>query len=57
MKCITQIIFVLFLLIPSIGYGQSAAELRKHVEFLASPTLEGRKAGTPGCDKAATYIH
>src|SRR5215218_4094453 len=27
-----------------------------HIEYLASDALEGRKAGTPGHTKAATYV-
>lgn len=34
----------------------TAAELRAHVEFLASPELEGRKLGTPGAEKAEAYV-
>ncbi len=34
----------------------SAAEIRAHVEYLASDALEGRGAGTPGCEAAAAYI-
>ncbi len=34
----------------------TAAELRDHVKVLASDSLEGRKAGSAGADKAARYI-
>lgn len=34
----------------------SATEIRTHVEYLASDTLEGRGAGTSGSDAAANYI-
>jgi len=34
----------------------SAAEIRKHVTFLADDRLEGRDAGTPGYDIAARYV-
>ena len=34
----------------------TAAELRAHVEFLASPELEGRKLGTKGAEKTEAYI-
>ena len=34
---------------------QSSA-IKKHIEFLASDELEGRKTGTAGIDEAATYI-
>jgi hypothetical protein len=33
-----------------------AALLKKHVTYLASDELEGRRPGTPGGDKAAEYI-
>jgi len=32
------------------------ADLRQHIEVLASDALEGRAPGTPGGDKAAAYI-
>ena len=34
----------------------SQARLMEHVEFLASPDLEGRGVGTAGLDKAAEYL-
>ncbi|AQR74056.1 M20/M25/M40 family metallo-hydrolase [Sphingomonas sp. LM7] len=34
----------------------SAAEIRKHVTFLADDKLEGRDAGTPGHETAARYV-
>ncbi|MBI1841474.1 MAG: M28 family peptidase [Verrucomicrobia bacterium] len=34
----------------------SAADLRRHVEFLASPALEGRATGGAGAEKAAAYL-
>jgi aminopeptidase YwaD len=34
----------------------TAAEIQKHVRFLASDQLEGRKAGTKGNEAAAQYI-
>ena len=33
-----------------------AHRLRAHVDYLASPKLEGRKPGTPGHQAAAQYI-
>jgi hypothetical protein len=33
-----------------------AEQLRKHVEFLASPQMKGRGTGTPELDRAARYI-
>lgn len=37
-------------------YAQTAEDLRAHVEALASDAMEGRNAGSPGCDRAADYI-
>jgi aminopeptidase YwaD len=34
----------------------TAAELAKHVKYLASDQLQGRKSGTPGSEAAAQYI-
>ena len=34
----------------------SAERIAKHVAFLASDKLEGRRAGTPGAEQAAQYI-
>jgi hypothetical protein len=34
----------------------SAAEIRKHVTFLAGDKLAGRDAGTPGHELAARYV-
>jgi aminopeptidase YwaD len=34
----------------------SAERITKHVQFLASDKLQGRRAGTPYADKAAAYI-
>ena len=36
--------------------SELAHRLRDHVEYLASPELEGRKPGTPGHQAAAQYI-
>lgn len=41
------------------GFAQPfdvAANLQSHIEFLTSPTLEGRKAGSTGARMAAEYI-
>ena len=53
----------LFLLFPCLLGAQikrspeiTAAELRGHVQYLASDALKGRKAGSVGADKAAGYI-
>ena len=34
----------------------SAERITKHVQFLASDKLQGRRAGTPAADEAAAYI-
>src|SRR5574342_1405917 len=34
----------------------SASDIQYHVNYLASDSLEGRLAGTPGSEKAAAYI-
>ncbi|HEX5732177.1 MAG TPA: M28 family peptidase [Blastocatellia bacterium] len=41
---------------PSRGALVSEERIRKHVEFLASDKLEGRRAGTPAEAEAAKYI-
>jgi aminopeptidase YwaD len=56
-----QVIFSsLFLLGLAVGQQKSAAitieELSAHVKILASDEMEGRRAGTPGADRAASYI-
>ena len=47
--------------LPQIGFAQSdpaitAAEVLKHVKYLASDQLEGRLTGSKGADVAAKYI-
>src|SRR5262249_16940610 len=50
------------LLIASAGVAQqsetepSAAKLQKHVSYLASDELDGRRTGTKGANEAARYI-
>ncbi|HZX14836.1 MAG TPA: PA domain-containing protein, partial [Thermodesulfobacteriota bacterium] len=34
----------------------TAEEITEHIRYLASDQLEGRKAGTEGCEKAAEYV-
>ncbi len=51
--------FVIFLLVScSFAQGQTALEqnLRKHVEYLASEKLEGRRTGEKGATDAASYV-
>lgn len=55
------IFFLLFILYGSMVFSQTSvditvAELKNHVYLLASDSLEGRKPGTTGGDKAAVYI-
>ena len=49
------------LALPQFAFTQSspaitAAEIQKHVKYLASDQLEGRKTGTKGAEAAAQYI-
>jgi len=55
--------FTGFLLLLSFVFSVSAQKpsdveqnLRKHVEYLASEKLEGRRTGEPGATLAAEYI-
>ena len=41
---------------PSREQQAAVERIRKHVEFLASDKLQGRRAGTPAADEAARYI-
>jgi len=36
--------------------AQDVARMRQMLEYLASPALEGRETGQPGCVKAASYL-
>jgi hypothetical protein len=55
-----------FLLLPLLAFSAIAqtsktataleANLRKHVEYLASDKLEGRRAGEPGANAAGEYV-
>jgi len=56
----TSVLLVL-LALPRFVIAQSspaitAAEIQKHVKYLASDQLEGRRTGTKGGDAAAQYI-
>lgn len=58
MKIRYPITFILFL-IYTINYAQEIPNseiLKKHVSYLASPELKGRKAGSEGDSLAAVYI-
>ncbi len=55
------LLFIILWALPSLLFSQSspqitAAEILKHIKYLASDQLEGRKAGSPGADSAAAYI-
>lgn len=41
---------------PAPSAAIAAEELARHIKYLASDELEGRRSGTPGCEKAANYI-
>ncbi|MFZ1702618.1 MAG: M28 family peptidase [Pyrinomonadaceae bacterium] len=58
-------VFLFLILSVTIGYAQTAPpagvdlvqkNLRKHITYLASDKLEGRRTGTPGATYAAGYI-
>src|SRR5690242_10927539 len=34
----------------------STDEISRHIKYLASDELQGRRSGTPGCERAAEYI-
>jgi hypothetical protein len=57
---ISCLVFILALLaanrVVSQGYDISTEEIISHIRYLASDELEGRRAGTEGCEKAAKYI-
>lgn len=46
----------LLLFVPTLALAAPSDDLRGHVTYLASDECQGRKSGTPGCDKAADYI-
>lgn len=55
---LTALAATLGVITGGLGYAQTrvASPTRAHVEFLASDTLEGREAGSPGERLAADYI-
>ena len=55
---LTAAVAALGVISGGLGYAQTraASPTRAHVEFLASDTLEGREAGSPGERLAADYI-
>jgi len=62
-KCsqLRAMIWLVMLFVPRIALSQSspaitAAEIQKHVKFLASDQLEGRLTGSKGGEAAAQYI-
>ncbi|PCI09048.1 MAG: peptidase M28 [Flavobacteriaceae bacterium] len=54
----TPIAIILFLLISFQLFSQNISDelVKKHLYTLADDDMEGRKAGTPGIEKAAQYI-
>ncbi len=55
------LLLVAFYLLPIVAFAQTTLEitvsdLRHRLEILASDSLEGRRSGTIGCEKAANYI-
>jgi hypothetical protein len=53
--------FILLFILAHVAFAQQAPApdvdaLKKHVGYLASDELEGRRPGTAGADKAANYI-
>ncbi|MFW5758735.1 MAG: M20/M25/M40 family metallo-hydrolase [Bacteroidota bacterium] len=59
MKGLSKLYLILFVLLPGIGFAQNTTlseKLKKHVEILASDSLEGRGLGTEGIEKARDYI-
>ncbi len=51
-----SVLIVVSLLAQSRSAEVTSQELRIHVKYLASDELEGRRAGSPGGEKAAAYI-
>jgi Zn-dependent M28 family amino/carboxypeptidase len=52
-----HILFIVLILGSNVVFAQQVVELKKHVEYLASPELRGRQAGSVECNKAAAYIN
>jgi len=51
-----RLLFVALVLVCSTAQGQTAAELRTHVEYLASDDLGGRYPASDGMEKAKEYV-
>ena len=54
-----SLVLVLVLILAGSAYAQQYNQtdsLKKHIYYLASDELAGRKPGTPGIEKAAAYI-
>jgi Zn-dependent M28 family amino/carboxypeptidase len=54
---LVRIAILVLLTLPNIATAQSVVDLRKHVEYLTSEDLQGRRAGSEECNKAAEYIY
>ncbi len=55
MAC-THRVLISCLIVAGAAVAQDAARMRQTLEYLASPELQGRESGQPGCVKAATYL-
>lgn len=55
-KTITLLVIFLCAFTSYAQQAEMAKRLRTDIEYLASDELEGRRAGTPGAEKAAAYI-
>jgi len=55
MAC-THRVLISCLIVAGVAGAQDAARMRQTLEYLASPELQGRESGQPGCVKAATYL-
>jgi Zn-dependent M28 family amino/carboxypeptidase len=51
-----RLLFIALVLTCSTAHGQTAAELRTHVEYLASDELGGRLPASEGMEKAIKYV-
>lgn len=57
MRRALTIVILAVLSVSAMAQTEGAARLEKHVAYLASDSLEGRKAGSPGEAAAARYVY
>jgi len=50
------ILILVISLVTNVVFAQQVVDLKRHVDYLTSADLQGRKAGSPACDKAADYL-